>query len=88
MILANKEAVKRGILSPENEEFVRKNVLEPSLVVKVPEINSEKTVTAMGQDKKNLGKGLALVMLADGYKMVKITDLPKEEAVRILEEKW
>ena len=88
MILANKEAVKRGILSPENEEFVRNNVLEPSLVVKVPEIDAEKTVTAMGQDKKNLGKGLALVMLADGYKMVKITDLPKEEAVKILEEKW
>ena len=88
MILANKEAVKRGILSSENEEFVRKNVLEPSLVVKVPEIDAEKTVTAMGQDKKNLGKGLALVMLADGYNMVKITDLPKDEAVRILENKW
>lgn len=88
MLLANKEALKRGILSSENEEFVRKNVLEPSLVVKVPEINIEKTVTAMGQDKKNLGKGLALVMLADGYKMVKITDLPKEEAIKILEEKW
>ncbi|MCR5261525.1 MAG: hypothetical protein K6C94_06765 [Candidatus Gastranaerophilales bacterium] len=88
MILANKEAVKRGILKPENEEFVRTNVLLPSLVVKVPEIDSEKTVTAMGQDKKNLGKGLALVMLADGYEMVKITDLPKEEAIKILEEKW
>lgn len=87
MILANKEAVKKGILSSENEEFVRKNVLEPSLVVKVPEINPEKTVEAMGQDKKNLGKGLALVMLADGYEMVKITDLQKEEAVKILEEK-
>ncbi|MBQ2645176.1 3-dehydroquinate synthase [bacterium] len=88
MILANKEAVKQGILSTENEEFIRKNVLEPSLVVKVPAINPEKTVEAMGQDKKNLGKGLALVMLANNYQMVKITDLQKEEAIRILEEKW
>ena len=88
MILANKEALKRGILSPENEEYIRKNVLEPSLVVKVPKIDSERTVQAMWQDKKNLGKGLALVMIADGYKMMKITDMPKEEAIKILEEKW
>ncbi len=88
MILANKEAYKRGILSAENEEYIRKKVLEPSLIVKVPEIDIKKTIEAMGQDKKNLGKGLALVMLADDYKMVKITDLTKEEAIKILEEKW
>lgn len=84
MILANKEAVKMGLLKPETEEFIRKNVLEPVLVVKVPEIDADKTVAAMGQDKKNLGKGLALVMITDGYKMVKITDMKPETARELL----
>ena len=84
MILANKQAVNMGLLKPETEEFIRKNVLEPSLVVKVPEIDADKTVQAMGQDKKNLGKGLALVMITDGYKMVKITDMKPETAKNIL----
>lgn len=86
MLLANKEALKRGILSSETEEFVRKNVLEPVLVVDIPKIDSDKTVTAMGQDKKNLGNGLALVMLKDGYEMVKITDMQPETAKQLLEE--
>ena len=85
MILANKEAVKMGLLKPETEEFIRKNVLEPVLVVKVPEIDADKTVAAMGQDKKNLGKGLALVMLTDGYKMLKITDMTNDEAKNLLQ---
>lgn len=85
MILANKEAVKMGLLKPETEEFIRKNVLEPVLVVKVPEIDADKTVAAMGQDKKNLGKGLALVMITDGYKMVKITDMTNDEAKNLLQ---
>ena len=86
MILANKEALKRGILSEQNERYIRESVLEPSLVVKIPQIDAKKTVEAMKQDKKNLGKGLALVMLKDEYEMVKITDLDKDEAVNIIEE--
>lgn len=86
MILANKEAVKLGILKPETEKYIRENVLEPVLVVKVPEIDVDKTVAAMGQDKKNLGKGLALVMLKDGYEMVKITDMKPETAKELLVE--
>ncbi len=86
MILANKEAVEMGILKPDTEEFIRKNVLEPVLVVKIPEIDADKTVAAMGQDKKNLGKGLALVMLKDGYEMVKITDMKPETAKELLVE--
>lgn len=86
MILANKEAVKLGILKPETEKYIRENVLAPVLVVKVPEIDVDKTVAAMGQDKKNLGKGLALVMLKDGYEMVKITDMKPETAKELLVE--
>lgn len=84
MILANKEALRRGILSVENEKFIREKVLEPVLKVEVPQINIETTVKAMGQDKKNLGKGLALVMIQDGYEMVKITDMTVQEASDLL----
>ena len=38
----------------------------------------------MRQDKKNLGKGLALVMLTDSYQMQKITNMTTEEAGEIL----
>lgn len=86
MILANKMAVKKGLLDTKLEEFIRKNVLEPILVVKIPKIDIEKTIAAMQQDKKNLGNGLALVMLTNDFKMVKITDMKKEEAKDILEQ--
>ena len=84
MILANKYAKQIGILSAENEKFVREKVLEPILVAQIPEIDVEKTIKAMGQDKKNLGKGLALVMLKDNYELVKITDLTEKNAGVIL----
>lgn len=86
MILANKEALRRGILNEENEKFIRENVLEPVLKVEIPEIDVEKTISAMGQDKKNLGKGLALVMIKDGYEMLKITDLRDEDVFSLLKQ--
>lgn len=84
MILANKLARQKGILSVENENFIYKNVLQPILIANIPQIDVEKTVNAMKQDKKNVGNGLALVMLADNYKMVKITDLTEQNAKEIL----
>jgi len=88
MILANNEAKRRGILSEENEQFIKQNVLLPSLKTDLSKINInvKKTIIAMKQDKKNLGTGLALVMLKDNYQMVKITDLDKTEAENLLEE--
>ena len=55
----------------KNEEYIYNNV--------------SKTISAMRQDKKNLGKGLALVMLKDNYEMIKITDLQEGEAWQLLE---
>lgn len=86
MLLANKEALRRGILTHKSERFIREKVLNPILKVKIPNINVAKTVEAMGQDKKNLGNGLALVMIQDNYKMVKITDMTVQQAGEILEE--
>ena len=85
MILANLEAKKLELLSAKEEEFIYKNVLKPILIVDIPNINTEKTIEAMKQDKKNTGAGLALVMLTDGYKMQKITNMTTEEAMSILE---
>ena len=39
MILANKMAVKQGLLLPINEKFIYENVLKPVFVVNVPEID-------------------------------------------------
>lgn len=88
MIIANEEAEKKGILSPENKKFIKEKVLLPSLKTDLSkiDIDIEKTISAMGQDKKNTGNGLALVMLKDGYEMVKITDLPADEARVLMKE--
>lgn len=87
MILANNEAKRRGILSEENEKFIKEKVLLPTLKTNLINLNIdiEKTIEAMGQDKKNLGAGLALVMLKDNYEAIKITDLKKEEAISLVE---
>ena len=86
MILANKEAFRQNILSKNLEEYIYNNVLKPILVVNIPEIDIEKTIKAMGQDKKNTGNGLALVMLKNNFEMIKITNMTKIEAEEVLKE--
>jgi len=85
MIIANLEALNRNLLSVENENFIREKVLLPILKVQVPDFDIERTISAMGQDKKNTGKGLALVMIDNNYKMLKITDLQCVDAKKLLE---
>lgn len=88
MIIANEEAEKRGILSPENKKIIKEKVLLPSLKTDLSKItiDIEKTISAMGQDKKNTGQGLALVMITDDFEMVKITDLAPEQARILMQE--
>lgn len=87
MIIANEEAKRQGILNAQNEEFIKKNMLLPILITDMSKINIDvkKTIDAMGQDKKNLGKGLALVMLKDGNNAVKITDMILDDAKNAIE---
>jgi 3-dehydroquinate synthase len=87
MVLANYEAAKRGILSEETEKYIREKALLPILKVDLKNTNIKvnETIEAMGQDKKNTGAGLALVMLKNNYEAVKITDLTDEEARLVLE---
>ncbi len=42
--------------------------------------NHKDLVTALEQNKKDLGNGLALVMMKDDHEMVKITDMRPEDA--------
>ncbi|PKL19074.1 MAG: 3-dehydroquinate synthase [Spirochaetae bacterium HGW-Spirochaetae-5] len=87
MIIANEEAEKRGFLNSETNKFFKEKVLLPSLITDMSGINIDidRTIQAMGQDKKNTGQGLALVMIKDGYEMVKINDLTHDEAKTLLE---
>ena len=84
MILANSYAKHVGVLSEEFEKYIKKNVLDPILVVEIPDIDVNRTVASMRQDKKNLGNGLALVMLTDNYNMQKINNLSESEAEEVL----
>lgn len=88
MLLANAEARARGLLNAQTEEWVRKQVLLPVLKTDVSALtfDPQAVVRAMGQDKKNVGTGLALVMLTDGYQLVKITDYTQEAALKRLEQ--
>lgn len=86
MILANKTSVAKGILSPEKEENIRSQILNPVLKVKAPHLKADEIVTAMRQDKKNTGQGLALIMLEDDGKMRKIVDLKEYEAAKVISE--
>ena len=84
MLFANKVAVELGFLGKDTEAFISQNVLKPILTVEVPAFDTNKVLIAMQQDKKNLGSGLAMVMLKEGYSMVKITDLPEQKALSMM----
>lgn len=87
MLAANITAQKKGVLSAENERFLREKVLLPVFKTNIQniEINAETTAEAMTYDKKNTGKGLALVMINDNYEMIKTNEMTKQEAVESLE---
>ena len=86
MILANRIAVQKQLLSQEKEHFIYENILKPSLQIKIPPIDISETVKAMRQDKKNTGKGLALILLQENDELRKIVDLAEDEACAVLSE--
>lgn len=86
MLLANCYAAQEGVLDSQTEEFLRRRILLPILKVTADKIHFdvENVISAMGQDKKNIGNGLALVMLENNYHMRKITDLSPARAEELL----
>lgn len=83
MITANITAKEKGLLSAENEKFIREKILLLIFKTDIKNINlnTEDTIEAMAHDKKNTGEGLALVMINDNYEMIKINNLSKIEAI-------
>ena len=88
MILANIVSRKRGLLSYELEDFILKRALLPSLN-KMPKrsfLQPDGIISAMKKDKKRTGEGLALIMMVDDYKMIRVNDVSPQEVSFALEE--
>jgi 3-dehydroquinate synthase len=83
ILLANEVAVARGLLSEEHSRYLATELLLPTLRLDLASVDLKfsDVIDAMKQDKKRTGEGLALVMVIDGYKMVKVSDLSDDEAV-------
>jgi len=88
MALANTVALRRGLLSPENEEFIRVKILDPLFkpCLSLTPFRPDAVIEAMKKDKKRTGAKLALVMAADGFKMSMAKDLDEAEARSAIEE--
>ena len=81
MIMANKVALNRGVLSKINHDVFFTNLLIPALIAKPQkeDLNIEKIISAMKKDKKRTGEGLPLIMVQDNYVMNKVDDLSEAE---------
>jgi len=88
MILANRVSVSRSLMSKKTGEYIFTSVLRPFLKVNISEIKFDicDIIRAMENDKKRIGKDLALVMMKDNFEMVCVNDLKGKEAEKALEE--
>jgi 3-dehydroquinate synthase len=81
MLFANRVACQRKILRTETCEKMRA-IIEPHIRVSPcfeEGTMGERIALAMQKDKKRTGTGLALVMMGEGYEMVRVDDLSLEE---------
>lgn len=86
ILLANEVAIARDLLTEGEAAFMAEELLKPSLTVNLAKVDFEpaRIIGAMKQDKKRTGAGLALVMVANGYRMIKVNDLSEKEATGAL----
>lgn len=88
MALANFIARERRLLSSSLEMTIRQELLFPSLKIKLRKkyLDAKIIIEGMKKDKKRTGEGLAVVMMVDGYKAVKLVDITIAEATKAIEE--
>lgn len=88
MLLANTVARFRNMLSDHLDTHISEKLLLPSLIVKPKKeaLDPKAVVNAMKKDKKRTGDGLALIMMKDGYEMLRVNDLTESEVTKALEE--
>ena len=81
MLVANRIAVQRGLLSAENEQRMTEQLLISLLDFKLElsRFSTVEFVTAMKQDKKRVAEGLVMVMITDTLELIKADDVTPEE---------
>jgi 3-dehydroquinate synthase len=81
MLFANIVARNRGVMDAALFERLCRGVLQPALTTRPSknQLDTDALHAAMKMDKKRTGDGLVLVMLIDGFEMVKIEDLTYAE---------
>jgi len=86
MLLADEVAVGRGLLHAGTAAARRRDLYLPVLRVRpaLDEADAQAVVEAMKFDKKRTGSGLALVMVGDGLRAVRVDDLGPGEALAAL----
>jgi 3-dehydroquinate synthase len=88
MILADRVAVARGLLSEAGADDRRRAFYLPVLSRR-PAVDADVArdiVAMMKFDKKRTGEGLALVMVGDGGRALRVDDLGEREALSVLAE--
>lgn len=87
MILANILAKKRNILSTNLEVYLFKDLLRPSLrsSLKKGFLNKKKIISAMKKDKKRSGQNLTVILLCDGFRLIRANDVKIREAIYALD---
>jgi 3-dehydroquinate synthetase len=88
MLLANRVAVRRRVLSPRTEKSLAEKLLVPSLTVRPrsSDLDPGGILEGMKRDKKRTGEGLALILMAEGYEMSRVNDLNEAEVRAVLQE--
>jgi 3-dehydroquinate synthase len=87
MMIADQVAVGRGLLDAGTADSRRRTFYQPVLS-QLPELDGADRaalVEAMRFDKKRTGEGLALVMIGDGLRAIRVDDLEVPEALEALE---
>lgn len=88
MILANRVALRRGLLSKFLEEHLRGKFFLPSLVVKFKKkyLSFNKVLESFKKDKKRTGDKYPVIVITDNYNMLKISDMEAVEIVSAIKD--
>lgn len=86
MELANELAVQRRMMSTATRQLIVRKYLRDTrgASFRVDQKTVTKIVEAMGKDKKRTGTGLAVIVLDDRFRPVKLTDVTPVEAAEAL----
>ncbi len=81
ILVANRVAVMRGLLSAKNDQHMATQLLAllPDFKQDLSKYSATELIAAMKHDKKRVGEGLVVVMITDALTLVKADDVTAEE---------